>query len=394
MKSILENIINEFENRTFIEKNNHRDRGVIYTPQPIADYMVMNTFTIFFEEFPEIQKILQNKYDYKSLRQLFIKDKSLEENFEIKIRKIRILDPSCGTGRFLIAIAKVLFDFYKLFEIEKTDYDIKKNIIQNHIIGIEIDKMSCLISKLRLLKCLYEDNLRILNESIFDNPFPLEIERIINNINLNLQVFNLDYLLDYETEDIDIIIGNPPYVENKKILEKDFKKNLKQKFESAYKLFDLCVVFIEKSLNLLKNRIGCLSFITTNKFLSADYGVKIREFLLQNTEIREIINISSLPVFKNTAAYPIILFLKKEKNSDNLISIKKCDSIKDIKKNLCKDIVKYPQKSIYKFPSKVISLSEKIEFVEEIPKTPGTAKIQRYKLREKGIGKAWDSEKH
>jgi hypothetical protein len=172
--------------------------------------------------------------------------------------------------------------------------------------------------------------------------------------------------LDYEAEDIDIVIGNPPYVENKKILEKEFKKKLKQNFDSAYKLFDLSVVFIEKSLKLLKNRDGCLSFITTNKFLSADYGVKIREILLRNTEIKEIINVSSLPIFKSTAAYPIILFVKKEKNRSNLISIKKFDTIDDIKRSIFTNIIEFAQSSIYQFPSLVIPLSENVELIEEL----------------------------
>ena len=366
MISNLGNIIDEFENKKFIEKKNNRDRGVIYTPQPIADFMVINIFRIFFDEFPEIQKIFQKNCDYIGLKQLFVKNKSLKDRFEIKIRNIKILDPSCGTGRFLIAIAKVLFDFYNLFESECTDYDIKKNIIQNHIIGIEIDKLSYLISKLRLIKWLYEDNLNHLNEMISDNPLPREIESFINNFGLQFKLFNLDYLMDYEAEDIDIIIGNPPYVENKKILEKEFKKNLKQNFESAYRLFDLSVIFIEKSLKLLKNRVGCLSLITTNKLLSADYGVKIRGILLRDTEIKEIINISSLPIFKSTAVYPIILFIRKEKNPSNLISIKIFDAIKDIKRNICKNIIVFPQKSIYKFPSQVIPLSEKIELIGEL----------------------------
>jgi len=121
MISILENIINEFENKKFIEKNNNRDRGVIYTPQPIADFMVTNIFRIFFDEFPEIQKTFQKNCDYIGLKQLFVENKNLKDRFEIKIKNIKILDPACGTGRFLIAIAKFLFNIYKALELENSD---------------------------------------------------------------------------------------------------------------------------------------------------------------------------------------------------------------------------------------------------------------------------------
>ncbi|NVM18301.1 MAG: Eco57I restriction-modification methylase domain-containing protein [Candidatus Lokiarchaeota archaeon] len=364
--SSLENVIQKFEEKNFIEKKSNRDRGVTYTPQPIAHFMVLNIFKIFFDDIPKISKIFKGNFNFSSLKQLIKRNGNIRGAFWNKINCIKILDPSCGTGRFLIAIAKILFNFYKAFESEYTDYEIKKNIIQNHIFGIEIDKASYNISKLRLVKWLYTDNFSLLNESISNNPLPGEIEDFLNKVDLNFNLFNLDYLLDYEAEDIDIIIGNPPYVENKKILEKEFKKNLKREFESAYKLFDLSVVFIEKSLKLLKNRVGCLSFITTNKFLSADYGVKIREILLRNTEIKEIINISSLPIFKSTAAYPIILFIKKEKNRSNLISIKKFDAIKDINSGIYMKIIEFAQSSIYKFPSLVIPLSENIELIEEL----------------------------
>ncbi len=362
----LENIINNFEKKNFIEKKNNRDRGVTYTPQPIAHFMALNAFGLYFEEFPEIRNVFKKIFDIDSLKQIIIKNRNLRNLFSNKIKSIKILDPSCGTGRLLIATAKILFDFYKMFESEYTDYDIKKNVIQNHIIGIEIDKLSYLVSKLRLIKWLYKDSIHSINDIISDNPLPSEIERFLNNFDLDFKIFNLDYLIDFEAEDIDIIIGNPPYVENKKIKDKEFKDKLQEKYESAYKLFDLSVIFIEKSLELLKNRDGCLSFIITNKFLSADYGVKIREILLRNTEIREIINLSSLPVFKNTAAYPIILLLKKGENDANLISIKKFDSVGDINKFKCKNIVVFPQKLIYKFPSQVIPLSENIELIEKI----------------------------
>jgi type I restriction-modification system DNA methylase subunit len=126
MISLLENIIKEFENKKFIEKNNNRDRGVIYTPQPIADFMVINIFRIFFDEFPEIQKIFKKNCDYISLKQLFLKNKSLKDRFKFKFKNIKILDPACGTGRYLIAIAKFLFNLYKALELEYADYSIKK----------------------------------------------------------------------------------------------------------------------------------------------------------------------------------------------------------------------------------------------------------------------------
>ena len=364
MISVLEIIINKFEKQKFTEKNNNRNRGVIYTPQPIADFMVKNIIRFFFDEFPEIQKIFQKTCDINSLKQLFVNNKNLKDRFEIKIRNIKILDPACGTGRYLIAIAKVLFNIYKALELENTDYGIKKKIIQNHLYGIEIDRSAFIISKIKLLSWIYSDiDTHFLGDSIDINSNLGEIEDFVNRFKLDFNIFNEDYLLEFDSTDIDIIVGNPPYVENKKILDIEFKKKIKKKFESAYGLFDLSIIFIEKSIELLKNGVGCLSFLTTNKFLSADYGLKIRELLIRKTEIKEIINISSLPVFHKTAAYPVIISFKKKSNTKNIVTIKKFESIKDFKHFNDEKIIKFAQDSINKLPSSVIPISLNVKLV-------------------------------
>ena len=362
--SILENIINKFESEIVAEKKNNRDRGVVYTPQPIADFMVLNIFRIFFDDFLELRKVFQVNWDYTILKQLLAKNDSLKDRFETKIRNIKILDPACGTGRFLIAIAEILFKINKIFELGCTDYDIKKKIIQNNLYGIEIDKSAYLISKLRLIMWLYSDvEVPLLGGCVCINSNLKEIENFIDDLNLNFKLINLDYLLEFDSPDIDIIIGNPPYVENKKILDVEFKKKIKKNFESAYGLFDLSIIFIEKSIELLRKGVGCLSFLTTNKFLSADYGLKIREMLLRDTALKEIINVSSLPIFQKTAAYPIIISFKKISNANNTILIKKFESMEDFKHLQNEKTTEFPQDSIKILPSSVIPISSDINLV-------------------------------
>jgi hypothetical protein len=217
---------------------------------------------------------------------------------------------------------------------------------------------------MRLISWIYSDiDTPFLEESIDINSDLGEIEDFVNRFKLNFNIFNKDYLLEFDSTDIDIIIGNPPYVENKKILDLEFKKKIKKKFESAYGLYDLSIIFIEKSIELLKIGVGCLSFLTTNKFLSADYGLKIREMLLRDTELKEIINVSSLPIFQKTAAYPIIISFKRRTNTGNAILIKKFESMKDFKYLQNEKITEFPQDSIKNLPSSVIPISPEINLV-------------------------------
>ncbi|MBY9015933.1 MAG: Eco57I restriction-modification methylase domain-containing protein [Candidatus Lokiarchaeota archaeon] len=359
----LESVIKSFEEKRIAEKINNRNRGVIYTPQPIADLMVLNIFRIFVSNFSEMLITGENFDSAHNFSKIFIENKNLRNELKTRLKRIKILDPACGTGRFLIAVANLLFNFYKICEPEQNTFDLKKKIIQNHIFGIDIDKTSILMSKLKLIKWVYSKNENRLNENKDNHPSLGEIEEFVDNINLNFNLFNMDYLIEFDGQNFDIIIGNPPYVENKKIVDKEFKKEIKKNFESAYRLYDLSVVFIEKSLKTLKNGIGCLSFLTTNKFLSAEYGLKIRDLLLRTTEIKEIINISSLPIFKNTAAYPIILSCKKNINTKNIIVIKNYDNIADFKHLHSKKLIKFPQRIIHSLPSFIIPLNSNANLI-------------------------------
>lgn len=106
----------------------------------------------------------------------------------------------------------------------------------------------------------------------------------------------------------DIVIGNPPYVNVEKI-DSTIKNNINS-FETAYKKYDLYILFYEKSLQLLKKG-GVLSFITSNKFLSQEYGLILRKELLKNT-IETIVNFN-YDIFDNATVRTCILILNKQK---------------------------------------------------------------------------------
>lgn len=142
---------------------------------------------------------------------------------------------------------------------------------------------------------------------------------LTNLITLKPFHWNLHFQEILSKSGFDIIIGNPPYLENKKIRDKLSKEIYRQIYESAYKLYDLSVVFIERAHQLLREK-GYFGFIITNKFISTDYGQKIRELILTQTKIQEIVDVSYLPVFKEAATYPIIIVFQK--------------SLKNIRKNL------------------------------------------------------------
>jgi len=117
-----------------------------------------------------------------------------------------------------------------------------------------------------------------------------------------------------EKAGFDLVIGNPPYISNKLISPQE-KRYCQTHYVSAKGQFDLSVPFIEQGLNLLKKG-GILSYITSNKFMAADYGKAIRRILLEHNRIYEIIDVSMLNSFADTAAYPVIITVCRKKASE------------------------------------------------------------------------------
>jgi len=361
----LNEVIRDFENKKINGRTKDRSLGAIYTPKLIVDYIVSNVFKLYFEEFFNYPKVSKKNSFLGFLPQDLSENHYLKTKFIKKLKNIKILDPACGSGRFMISLAEMLYQIYKTLNSGLDDFEIKRSILQENLYGIEIEKTACIITKLRLISWLFSGketqyNLPNFNTKGLDLE---EINRLINGTDIKLNLFNLDFLLEFESGKFDIIVGNPPYVENKKI-NPDYKSKIYENFKSAYKLFDLSVIFIEKSIELMKDN-GYLSFVLPNKFLSADYGIKIRKLLIENIVLREIDNISSLSIFQKTATYPIIIYFKKDKSSDkNEISIRKFDELDDLLTCNGSNLIKLPQKLINNLPSNVIPISGNIEVIE------------------------------
>jgi len=369
--NLIKKQIESFEDEKLLERSKNRNIGVIYTPKQIVDYIVSNIIRNYFLEFFGSLNIFQADFNLEYILNKLDRNQQNKEKLSKMIKSIRILDPSCGSGRFLISTAEKLYSIYKIVETELSNFEIKKAIIHKNLYGIEIENSAIIISKLRLIKWLLTTNEKNLNSHILTlkNLKITNIEELIDKLDLKFNLFNLDFLLDSNFDKFNIIIGNPPYIENKKIRDIEYKKKLTKRYKTAYRLFDLSILFIERSIELLENN-GYLSFVLPNKFLSADYGIKVRSLLLNETEIKEIINISSLPIFQNAATYPIILSLKKDKQSiDKEVVIKTFNNVNELSEKRSLKTLKFNQKLINKFPSKVIPILGNIELISYLFRT-------------------------
>ncbi|MGN8437514.1 DUF7149 domain-containing protein [Helicobacter pylori] len=115
----------------------------------------------------------------------------------------------------------------------------------------------------------------------------------------------------------DCIIGNPPYIRQEKI--KDLKPLLQKQYHDFYNSSsDIYTYFFALALNLLKEK-GFSAFITSNKYTRAQYGAKLRGFLLKNTTIISYMELNALKVFESaTVDTSIIHFIKQPPSKESV----------------------------------------------------------------------------
>jgi hypothetical protein len=317
--------------------------GVYYTPSYIVAYIVQNT----------VGKLLEGKTPQQAAC-------------------LRVVDPACGSGSFLLGAYQHLLDWHLNYYLAPENggpqafirgkspallpssdggFHLttaeKKRILINNIYGVDIDHQAVEVTKLSLLLKLLEEETGQLS---------LGVTRILPDLGHNIRCGNSLIGWDYfhgqllaDEEEIrrvnpfdwqqafpevfavggfDAVIGNPPYIRIQAMREwaagdADHYKNI---YKSASKgNFDIYVIFIERCLQLL-SRIGLLGFILPHKFFQAEFAGPIREILSEGKHLRHIVHFGSNQVFCNATTYTCLLFLSKTPNERfEFIKVNKLD---------------------------------------------------------------------
>jgi tRNA1(Val) A37 N6-methylase TrmN6 len=131
--------------------------------------------------------------------------------------------------------------------------------------------------------------------------------------NTTASFFDQEWMFDI-TDGFDIVIGNPPYIQ----LQKDGGKLAKQYEKLKYSTFertgDIYSLFYEKGIQLL-NENGVLCYITSNKWMRANYGASTREFFAEKTIPLLLIDFANLQVFETATVDTNILMLQNKPKS-------------------------------------------------------------------------------
>ncbi|MFA5211559.1 MAG: TaqI-like C-terminal specificity domain-containing protein [Patescibacteria group bacterium] len=290
-------------------KSKRKSQGIYYTPKHVVEFIIKET----------LGEVLK---------------KTKPKDFS----KIRILDPACGSGSFLgAAYDKILDTLTK--QSPQTSLFAKFNILKDNIFGVDLDVQAVEIAQLNLLLKVLSQKTKLPtlqhNLASGNSLVSGENEKIEQYFGLNYREqkpfnFELEFNNVFGQGGFDVVIGNPPYVRNRE-LPGNLKSFYDNNFVTASGQYDIYQLFFEKAITLLKEN-GYLGFITSNKYAIANYGEKLREYILKNCEIIKIIDVSNVDVFKDAATYPYIIILQKKKkiNKKHKIKIKKVADLSEL----------------------------------------------------------------
>ncbi|GAB4346666.1 MAG: Eco57I restriction-modification methylase domain-containing protein [Flammeovirgaceae bacterium] len=240
----------------------------------------------------------QNKEQKREMERLI---NDIKSNFRTEIAKN---DPKLVRKRKLEGELFNLMNQAKVFELSEKEK--KEKALQAQKLTQEIQKLEAEIEDLK-------------NNKIYENAFEwrFEFPEVLND--------HGDFV------GFDVVIGNPPYVDFREI-EKSLVDSLRH-----YKTLEnstrpnLYQFFIELGYNILrKNAYFC--YINPSQFLSIDAGYGLRKFIVENTIIQFIDDLSYIKIFDEAATYTVVWSFQKQKNGNYPVRISKCYTPNDLGK--------------------------------------------------------------
>ena len=314
-------------------KGKRKKDGVFYTPKYITKYIVENTVgKLCSEKKTELKldvdiAIFEHQKADGKLNAKGIELYANLNQYKDWLLTLKILDPACGSGAFLNQAVNFLVVEHKFADdiiAELTNsplrlFDTDIAILENNIYGVDINEESIEIAKLSLWLRTAQQGRKLSNlsnnikcgNSLIDDP------AVAGNKAFNWQNEFPDV---FAKGGFDVVIGNPPYVNIANIQNINEREFLQKKYQTVKNKSDLYSIFTELGYLILKNN-RLLSFIFSNSWLGTDSFSKFREFLVKNTEIKELIRLPS-GVFQDAIVTTVIITFIKNKVIENEIVLK------------------------------------------------------------------------
>lgn len=296
--------------------------GVIYTPDYVTRFIVEQTLGRYLQEqFLEVLKQYSHEKSFPEPGQKidWHNRTNAERDFLLAYQKIlldvKVLDPACGSGAFLIAAFDFLESEYDRVnrrlarlagEGMGTFFDPHTAILTQNLYGVDVNIESVEITKLSLwlrtakrgqpLQSL-RANIRVGNSLIEESDYH---HRAFAWRDAFPEIF--------EQGGFHIVMGNPPYVRMELI--KPFKPYLEKRYEVVSGRADLYCYFYELGFRLLREG-GKLGFISSSTFFRTGAGAPLRRYLSEKANLEAVVDFGDFQLFKGVTTYPAIVTMAK-----------------------------------------------------------------------------------
>jgi len=316
----------EAENRLSLSIITKRKRdGVYYTPEPIVRRILEETLTPLLNRW----KSEAGWTDDGPL------SRAAADIYWNRLRNIKVVDPACGSGAFLIGAFRSLFSEFRatldkrldlrLDSSRVDDAAIARMILENNIYGVDINPLSVEIAQLSLwlhsarpreTLSSFERVIRCGNSLV--DPQTLEQHGVFLETAQKERVAPFDWHASFPEVfsggGFDIVVGNPPYVklQNFRRVYSETAEYLRGSVSGhpIYRStqtgnYDLYLPFIERGLSLL-NAGGRMGYIAPNLWPSLEHGRGIRKLVSERQSLERWIDFRSHQVFEEATIYTAI----------------------------------------------------------------------------------------
>ncbi len=278
-----------------------KEQGIYYTPTYIVDYIANNT----------LKPVLDKCESWQDLN------------------SIKVLDPACGSGSFLIRALEMIYQKHREFGNTGAEFLIKTQILLSNIYGVDLDEKAVEITQLNLLLNTLDSRMRLplLDKNIKNGNSLIsgtdeELKKYFGENFRDKKPFNwqeeFPEVFNRENPGFDVIIGNPPYIDSEqmtKVMPED-REYISNNFKTAKGNWDIFCAFIERAIELTRHG-GYQSFIVPNKLISANYALATRRILSEQGSIISLRDYSKIKVFP-ISVYPVV-YVARRQEPDNTV---------------------------------------------------------------------------
>lgn len=200
-----------------------------------------------------------------------------------------IVEPSCGSGAFLIAI------------VERLIHSAKRH---QH----NLEDLGCAVRAFDLIASNVENARRNVLKVLIANGVSNSVATVL----IDAWISQGDYLLqDYDFNSVDFVVGNPPYVRLENV-DRGIMEAYRKSCSTMRGRADIYVGFIERGLQTLKPS-GTLAFICADRWMRNQYGADLREFITSKYAIQTVVSMHDVDAFEDeVSAYPAVVVLQNK----------------------------------------------------------------------------------